>query len=59
MTMLVQKFKILLEKEKRTVRGSALVTDSDTKQGFTVPRGKQMCMKNELRNICVYCTYVY
>ena len=31
----------LLEKEKRTVRGSALVTLSDTKQGFTVPRRKQ------------------
>ena len=37
--MVAQKLKILLEKEKRTVRGSALVTLSDTKQGLTVPRG--------------------
>ena len=43
--MVAQKFKLLLEKEKRTVRGSALVTLSDTKQGFTVPRGKQRCME--------------
>ena len=56
MTMVAQKLKILLEKEKRTVRGSALVTVSDTKQCFTVPRGKQM--ENELRNICVFCIYV-
>ena len=48
MTMLAQKFKILLEKQKRTVRGSALVTFSDIKQGFTVPRGKQWCMENGL-----------
>ena len=41
--MVAQKFKIMLEKEKRTVRGSALVTLSDRKQGFTVPRGKQKC----------------
>ena len=45
-----QKFKILLEK-KRTVRGSALVTLSDTKQGFTVPRGKQRCMETGQCNI--------
>ena len=30
MTMVAQKFKVLLEKEKRTFRGSALVTLSDT-----------------------------
>ena len=36
-----KKTKNLLEKEKRTVRGSALVTLSDTKQGFTVPRRKE------------------
>ena len=46
--MVGQKFKILLEEEKRTVRGSALVTLSDTKQGFTEPRGKQMCMEIRL-----------
>ena len=39
------KFKIL---SKRTVCGSDLVTFSDTKQGFTVPRGKQWCMENGL-----------
>ena len=43
-----QKFKILLEKEKQRVRGSALVTLSDKKQGFTVPRGKQGRMVNGL-----------
>ena len=43
--MFAQNFTILLEKEKRKVRGSALVTLSDTK-GFTVPRGKQICMEN-------------
>ena len=35
------KFQEILENEKRTVGGSAIVTLSDTKQGFTVPRGKQ------------------
>ncbi len=45
------KFKILLEKAKRTVRGSVLVTFSDTKQSFTVPRGKQRYMENGLCNI--------
>ena len=45
------KFKMLLEKEKRTVGGSALVTFSDTKQVFTVPRGKQKCMETVLCNI--------
>ena len=38
-------------KEKGTFRGSALVTLSDTKQGFTVPRGRQRCMENGLCNI--------
>ena len=27
---------------------------SDTKQGFTVPRGKQRCMENGLCNICKF-----
>ena len=49
--MVAQKFKIL---SKRTVRGSALFTISDTKQGFTVPRGKQRCMKNGQCNICIF-----
>ena len=29
---------------------------SDTKQGFTVPRGKQRFMENGLCNICKFCT---
>ena len=41
MTMVAQKFKIL---SKWTVPRSALLNFSDTKQGFTVPRGKQRCM---------------
>ena len=49
--MVARKFKTLLENEKRTVRGSALVIFSDTKQGFTVPRGKQKCMETGLCNI--------
>ena len=46
---------------KRTVRGSALVTLSDTKQGLTVPRGKQRCMENGLCNICkiLYVFFVF
>ena len=47
------KFKIL---SKRTVCGSALVTFSDTKQAFIVPREKQRCMENGLCNICKFCT---
>ena len=47
------KVKIL---SKRTVGGSALVTLSDKKQGFAVPRGKQRCMENRLCNICKSCT---
>ena len=35
---------------------SALVTLSDAKQGFTVPRGKQRCMEIGLCNICKFCT---
>ena len=50
--MVAQKFMILLEKEKRTVRGSALITLSAIKQSFTVPRGKQRCTANGLCNIC-------
>ena len=45
------KFQDLLAKEKWTVRGSAIVTFSDTKQGFTVARGKQKCMETGLCNI--------
>ena len=58
MTMVAQKFKIMLEKEKRAVLGSALVTLSDTKQGFTVdvPREKQKCMENGLWNSCEFWT---
>ena len=56
--MVVQKFKILLKKKKRTVRGSALVTLSDKKQGFAVSRGKQRCMENGLCNICKF-LYVF
>ena len=41
-----------------TVHGSALVTISDTKQGFTVPRGKQRCLENGLFNICKF-LYVF
>ena len=51
--MVAQKFKIL---SKKTVCGSALVTLSDTKQGFTVPRGKRRCMEIGLCNICKFCT---
>ena len=47
--MVAQKFKIL---SKQTVRGSALFTLLDTKQGFTVPKGKQRCMESGLCNIC-------
>ena len=47
--MVAQQFKIL---SKRTVCGSALVTLSDTKQGFIVPREKQRCLENGLCNIC-------
>ena len=50
--------KILLQKEKRTVRGSALFTFSDTKQRFTVPIGKQGCMENGLCNLCKF-LYVF
>ena len=46
-----RKFKNLLEKKKRIVRASALVTFYDTKQGFTVPRGKQRCMETGQCNI--------
>ena len=53
--MVAQKFKTL---SKRTVSGSALVTFSDTKQGFTVPRGKQRCMEIGLCNICNF-LYVF
>ena len=55
MTMVAAKFKIL---SKRTFLGSALVTFSDTKQCFTVPRGKQRCTENGLCNICKF-LYVF
>ena len=58
MTIVARKFKILLENEKRTVRGSALVTFSDTKQGFTLPRTKLKCIENGLCNICKF-LYVF
>ena len=45
------KSKVLLWKEKRAIRGSVLVTLSDTKQGFTMPRRKQMCMETGQCNI--------
>ena len=47
----------LVGEGKRTVRGSALITLSDRKQGFTVPIGKQRCMEKGLCNIyfCKYC----
>ena len=48
-----RRFKIL---SKQTVCGTALVTLSDTKQGFTLPRGKQRCMETGLCNICKFCT---
>ena len=54
MTMVAQKIKIL---SKRTVRGSALVTLSVTKQGFTV-QGKQRCTENGLCNTCKF-LYVF
>ena len=47
--MVAKKVEIL---SKRTFRGSALVTFSDTKQGFTVPRGNQRCVENRPRNNC-------
>ena len=45
------KIQHLIGEGKTTVRGSAVVTPSDTKQGFTVPRGKQSCIENGLGNI--------
>ena len=63
--MVAQKFKILLEKEKRLVRGSALVNLSDTKQGFTVPREKQSVWRlgyatfKFVNFVRVYCTCLY
>ena len=32
------------------------LTFSDTKQGFTVPRGKQRCMEIGQYNLCFFCT---
>ena len=52
---IAQKFKIL---SKQTVRGPTLVTLSDTKQGFTVPTGKQRCTENGLCNLCKF-LYVF
>ena len=49
--MVARKFKIL---SKLTLRGSALVTHFDTKQIFSVPRGKQRCTENGLCNICKF-----
>ena len=53
--MVTQNFKTL---SKGTIRGFALVTFSDTKQGFNVPRGKQSCTENGLCNICNF-LYVF
>ena len=39
---------------KRTVLECALVNLSDTKQGFTVPRGKQRCMEIGLCSIFIF-----
>ena len=60
MTVVAQKFKnkILLEKEKRTVRRSALVTLSDTEQGKSVWR--LGCATFKFVNfVRVYCICVY
>ena len=53
--MVDQKFKTL---SNLRVRGSAIIIFSDTKQGFTVPRGKQRCIDNGLSNICKF-LYVF
>ena len=53
--MVAQNFKIL---SKRTVCGSALVTISETKQGFIAPTGKQRYMEIGLCNICKF-LYVF
>ena len=47
--MVARKFKIL---SQGTVRGSALINLSDTKQGLIVPRRKQRFTENGLYNIC-------
>ena len=49
--MVTQKIEILLQNEKRTVRGVVLGTLSDIQQDFTVPRGKQRCGEMGLCNI--------
>ena len=49
--MVARKFKIM---SNWTIRGSALVTLSDTEQGFTVPRGKERCTENRLCNFCKF-----
>ena len=59
--MVAQKFKILSE---RTVCGSALVTLSDTKQGFIVPREKgkgvwRLGYATFVNFVRVYCICVY
>ena len=61
MTLVAQNVKILLEKEKRTVSGSALVTLSDTKQGYAVPRGRQRCLEYGQCNInnCIFCSCLF
>ena len=57
MTMVAQNFKILSE---RTVHGSALVTLSDTKQGFIVPREKRKAkVYGEWAMLHLYFLYVF
>ena len=51
--MVAQKFKIL---SKRTVRGSALTTLSDTKQGFTVPKGNKGVRRMGFATFVNFCT---
>ena len=48
-----QKFKIL---SKRTVRGSALITLSDTKQGFIVPRENKGVWRMGYATFVNFCT---
>ena len=52
--MVAQKIKIL---SKRTVCAFALVTLSDAKQDFIVPREKQRCMENGI--LYVFIAFVF
>ena len=63
--MVDQNFKVLLGKERRTIRGSALVTLCDTKQGFTVREESKSVWRlghaifKFVYFVCVYCICVY